>query len=168
MYIRFNPFKNKFEMNDCFILAKKRAYQGEYDFKDIVEKTRTGQIYFDKDSIYYNACFHCTLTLDEGFKMYMEKKKWIIGETVFDKQMEEVLLKELTDLYNEHPETKNRKYSKLGQLLRKFGYKKKTYGRCENQRFTIVTIDTDTTTKVERKKTKTIIEKNSFVPKESA
>ena len=167
MYIRFNPFKNMFEMNNCFIIAKKRMNEEAYNFKKIIEELRTGQIYFDKDSIYYNAISFDAYTLNECFNMYMKKNNLIIGETIFDKKMEEVLHKELSQLYNKHPETKNREYSKFGQLLRQFGYKKKTYGKSENQKFTIVKIDTEIENK-ERNKTKAIIEKNRFVPKESA
>ncbi len=140
-FIRFNPFTNSFEMNDCYIQARKDYYTSLSEFMEFMQQLQYNQVTFAGG--FYDGIKLIYTPIEEPYYLlqdYLKKNGWALGETIFTPKQEKKLLRELNRLRNDQPKVKYKEYKKLGHLLKFFGCEKKPTGRTENGEFYIVLI----------------------------
>jgi hypothetical protein len=146
-FVRYNPFTSKFEMNECYIQARRDYYSGLYWFDELMNDYAMGKS-ITLSSFFYNGINVTYTASDEPIyiiKKYFSDNGWEFGATVFNEKQGKKMLKELTKLYNAQPKTKQKNHSKLGNLLHYFNCKKKQYGKAANKEFQVfLSDDTET------------------------
>ena len=146
-FIRYNPFTSKFEMNDCYIQARRDYYSGLYWFDELMNEYSMGASitlsgdFFDGITVTYTPSDEPIYVL----KKYFSENGWEIGVTVFNEKQGKKMLKALIKLRNAQPETKPKDYSRLGDILPYFKCKKVRYGRAADKKFQVFLSDSTET-----------------------
>lgn len=139
-YIRFNPFENIFEINECYAQARNDYEAGVNEFKALMKRYEMGKsIILDNDfyrgiQVEYTPRSEPIDLLEKCFTL----NGWELGVTVFTEREGKKLFKDLLKIYNAQPKTKENKFKYLGNLVKYFGCQKIQYGKAENNQFQIV------------------------------
>ena len=142
-FIRYNPFTSKFEMNDCYIQARRDYCLGLYYFDELMNEYSMGASitlssdFFDGITVTYTPSDEPIYVL----KKYFSENGWEIGVTVFNEKQGEKMLKVLIKLRNAQPETNPKDYSRLGDILPYFKCKKVRHGKTADKKFKVFLLD---------------------------
>lgn len=146
-FIRYNPFTSKFEMNDCYIQARRDYYSGLYSFDELMSEYSMGAS-ITLSSDFYDGINITYTPSDEPIyvlKKYFSENGWEIGITVFNEKQGKKMLSELIKLRNAQPETKTKDYSRLGDILPYFKCKKVRFGKTADKKFQVFLSDSTET-----------------------
>lgn len=142
-FIRYNPFSNKFEMNDCYIQARNDYIAGLCNFKSLMNDYKIHKTINFTDYFYRNIDLKYTPSFEpfDLLQEYMKSNSWELGVTILSEKQNKKILRDLNKIYNNQPTTRKKEYKDLGRLLHYFGCKKQQYGRAINKQFKIIQID---------------------------
>lgn len=136
-YVRFNPFRNQFEMNECYIQARKyysyKVKQLE-DFLDDMLVCGDSRIsLWDIDNYFRDIPVYVeNVTLPEEYiETYFKKHGYIFGETRLTKEQKQKLFTDLQIFAKSHPVMKKKPRGQFGRLLGYFGCSYEEVGRTE-------------------------------------
>ena len=140
-FLRYNPFKFKFDFNQCYLQAFQFYNQSIAKFKHFLEDPTIIQS-FDPDKSLSIRIKTNYAPPEEVFEMYVEEKGYIIGETVLTPQDVKRILCELNDLLRRV--TKNPKvYTQFKSLVKMFGYDTVRVGKSERGQFRLIKREKD-------------------------
>ena len=146
-FVRYNPFTSKFEMNDCYIQARRDYCSGLYSFDELMNEYSMGASitlssdFFDGITVTYTPSDEPIYII----KNYFSDNGWEFGVTVFNEKQGKKMLRELIKFYNAQPETKPKDYSRLGDILPYFKCKKVRYGKTADKKFQVFLSDSTET-----------------------
>lgn len=142
-FVRYNPFASKFEMNECYIQAKRDYDSGLYEFDELMNDYAIGKS-ITLSGFFYDG-MHITYTASDEpiyvIKKYFSDNGWEFGVTIFNEKQGKKMLKELIKFHNAQPKTEPKNHTKLGNLLHYFKCKKVQYGRAAKKEFQVFLFD---------------------------
>lgn len=140
-FIRYNPFKNKFDANHCFLQAYDFYNKSINDFELFIDDPTRITLYEPSKSISIRIRRNYS-DLDEAIEDYFFKKQYNIEKTIFTKQDGVQMLSDLNELLR--TTSKNPKvYTQLKSILKVFGYDMQRIGKTEKGQFIIVRFKKD-------------------------
>lgn len=135
-FLRYNPFKGRFDENRCFLQAYNYYNQSIMEFYDFSNDPSSILQYAPTKKTTIRICTEYA-TVTESITDYFIKKHIVVGETILTHEQGVEMVNDLNELCKKI--CKNpRKYSQLKSLLKVFGYDIKRIGKLEKGRFIII------------------------------
>jgi len=136
-YVRFNPFRNQFEMNECYIQARKYY---SYKVKQLESFVEAMLIYgdsreslWDIDNYFRDIPVYLEdVTQPEKYiETYFKEHGYVFGETRLTKEQKQQLFEDLQGFAKNHPLLNKKPSGQFGRLLGYFGCRQEEVGRTE-------------------------------------
>ena len=136
-YVRFNPFHNRFEMNECYIQARKyysyKVKQLESFVNDMLIYGDSKENLWDIDDYFRGVPVWVeNVTQPEKYiETYFKEHGYVFGETRLSKEQKQELFENLQGFATKHPFLNKKPYGQFGRLLEYFGCSYEEVGRTE-------------------------------------
>lgn len=139
-YVKFNPLKHRFEINECYIEAKRRYDYEMKKFDNLINQLKSGKRSFNSGYLKnINIEYDEINDKNEWIKDYFMKHEYRFNETVFEPSQREELINDLNEYRCNYPgEKNNRPYKQLGSLLKFYNCTITAYGKHDYGRFKII------------------------------
>lgn len=136
-YVRFNPFRNQFEMNECYIQARKyysyKVNRLEEFVDDILTSGSSRVNLWDIDDYFRGVPVYVegVILPEEYIETYFKEHGYVFGETQLTKEQKQKLFADLQIFAKNHPLLNKKPAGQLGRLLGYFGCSYEEVGRTE-------------------------------------
>ena len=147
-YVRFNPFRNQFEMNECFVQARKyyhyKVDQLESYIDECIAYGNSSENLEDIDSYFLGVpvFFEKIETPEKYIQNYFQEHGYVLGETKLTKEQKSQLFTDLQDFMMKYPYTDKKPCKQIGKVLEFFGCAQMEVGRTEYGRILVYKKDT--------------------------
>jgi hypothetical protein len=138
-FIRYNPFKYKFDANPCFLQAYEFYNESIDKFKEFIEDPSILERFIPDKPIHIHLRPDYA-TKEEIIEEYFKKIQCVVGETIFTREDGEMILKDLNELLRSASKSP-KEYTQLKSLLKIFGYDREQVGKAERGKFKIITLN---------------------------
>lgn len=136
-YVRFNPFRNQFDMNECYIQARKYYHYKVNQLESYVEAMLiygdSRESLWDIDDYFRDIPVYLEdVTQPEKYiETYFKEHGYVFGETRLTKEQKQQLFEDLQGFAKNHPLLNKKPSGQFGRLLGYFGCSQEEVGRTE-------------------------------------
>jgi len=136
-YVRFNPFRNQFEMNECYIQARKyysyKVNQLESFVDDMLTYGDSRENLGDIDAYFRDIPVRVEKVAqpEKYIETYFREHGYVFGETRLTKEQKQQLFEDLQGFAKNHPLLNQKPKGQFNRLLGYFGCRQEEVGRTE-------------------------------------